>query len=683
MRKLSLLHNAGRLALAAASLLLAFGPAQAAAHLTAASPAPGINCFIDTTQANFEAGSASAVNTAASPGSVILGNVPAAPDQGYTGEGGNAGMSRDIPYSIGQSFTPAVSGRLTQVDISVYCSECNSPISNLIARVYATSGGAPTGAPLAVATVSNVSPSYHTVVPAVFDAPPLLTAGTQYAVTFLPTVSDYFQFKNAFTDPYSGGTTLTGFDNETNWRMDSDQDLYFQTYMIPSDIYVASGWLASAAKDVTDAAGQPAPWLSLAWNAATPANTALKFQLAGSSNLAGPFNFVGPDGTASSYFSVSGAALPAQLASQRYLKWKAYLSATDNHATPSLEDVSLCFNNTPALAVSQASGAYSGTVSLAATLTAGGSPLVGLPVEFSLHGAPVGAAATNSAGVAVVSNVPLNALEPGVYSDDVTAAFAGDSIFYAASGSASLTVTKAPVTVSLSGLSAVYDGTPKAASAAPAVPGLAVSVTYNGSAAAPTGAGRYNVTATVQDAHYQGNVAGELVIAQAEASITITPYGVVYDGLAHTATGTAHGVESTPADLSGLLNLSATTHTNAGSYPSDAWSFAGNVNYKPAQGTLTNTIAKAGQVITFAALPDRRLNSPDFTLDASASSGQAVSYTADGACTVAGSLVHLSAVGVCSLTALQPGSANYAAAPQVSQSFTVLPVVIYLPVIWR
>ena len=54
------------------------------------------------------------------------------------------------------------------------------------------------------------------------------------------------------------------------------------------------------------------------------------------------------------------------------------------------------------------------------------------------------------------------------------------------------------------------------------------------------------------------------MIAKADAHITVTPYHVTYDGNAHTATGTATGVESpSPVDLTGLLHLGGTTHTDA------------------------------------------------------------------------------------------------------------------------
>src|SRR5207247_5217652 len=76
------------------------------------------------------------------------------------------------------------------------------------------------------------------------------------------------------------------------------------------------------------------------------------------------------------------------------------------------------------------------------------------------------------------------------------------------------------------------------------------------------------------------------------ASIVVTPYSVTYDGLAHTATGTASGLGG--VDLSAGLNLSGTTHTNAGTYNGDAWTFTDPAgNYNDASGTVNDSIAKA------------------------------------------------------------------------------------------
>jgi hypothetical protein len=84
-------------------------------------------------------------------------------------------------------------------------------------------------------------------------------------------------------------------------------------------------------------------------------------------------------------------------------------------------------------------------------------------------------------------------------------------------------------------------------------------------------------------------------IDKAAAVIVLTGYSATYDGNAHTAGGTATGVKG--EDLSAGLNLSGTTHTNAGTYNGDAWSFAGGTNYNDASGTVNDSIAKANATV--------------------------------------------------------------------------------------
>jgi len=81
---------------------------------------------------------------------------------------------------------------------------------------------------------------------------------------------------------------------------------------------------------------------------------------------------------------------------------------------------------------------------------------------------------------------------------------------------------------------------------------------------------------------------GKLTVAKADAKIVVTPYDVTYDGNVHTATGTAKGVLN--ESLSGL-DLSGTTHTAAGDYPTDPWTFTDVTgNYKDANGTVHDRI---------------------------------------------------------------------------------------------
>ncbi|GFO60582.1 hypothetical protein GMST_29070 [Geomonas silvestris] len=91
-----------------------------------------------------------------------------------------------------------------------------------------------------------------------------------------------------------------------------------------------------------------------------------------------------------------------------------------------------------------------------------------------------------------------------------------------ATRSVSLTVTGG-ARITLSGLSANYDGTPKAASASTVPPGKPVQITYNGSSSAPRNAGSYAVLASILDPAFPGAASGELVIAPAALSVTALP----------------------------------------------------------------------------------------------------------------------------------------------------------------
>jgi len=114
----------------------------------------------------------------------------------------------------------------------------------------------------------------------------------------------------------------------------------------------------------------------------------------------------------------------------------------------------------------------------------------------------------------------------------------------------------------------------------------AKTVTVSGLALSGANAGNYTLTQPTLMAD----------IAKANPVVTVTPYSVTYDGAAHTAIGSAKGVLN--EDLSGLL-LSGTTHTAAGSYTADAWSFTDSTgNYNNANGSVNDLIANVALTVT-------------------------------------------------------------------------------------
>jgi hypothetical protein len=168
---------------------------------------------------------------------------------------------------------------------------------------------------------------------------------------------------------------------------------------------------------------------------------------------------------------------------------------------------------------SQNPSTYGQSVTFTATVMAV-PPVAGTPtgtVQFKIDGSVFGSPVTLFGGSA--TSGATSALVAGNHT--VSAVYSGDANFNSSTSSPlAQTVKKATATVTLSNLSQTYNGTPKSAAATTAPLGLTVTITYNGSATAPTNAGSYAVVATVQDANYQGTASGTLVIAKVNQIIT-------------------------------------------------------------------------------------------------------------------------------------------------------------------
>lgn len=184
----------------------------------------------------------------------------------------------------------------------------------------------------------------------------------------------------------------------------------------------------------------------------------------------------------------------------------------------------------------------------------------------------------------------------------------------------------------------------------------------------------YSVTVKLTDGG-RGSSSRSFTVTPVAASCTVTHYSVTYDGGAHTAAGTCSGVGG--VDLTSDLHLAGTTHTNAGSYQGDTWSFSDPTgNYTNPGGTVADTISQAPQTIAFtSSAPSAAQSGDTYTPAATATSGLPVSFKIDEAsssvCSLSGGVVTANGAGSCKVDANQSGSANYAAAPQVQQSFTV------------
>ncbi len=197
-----------------------------------------------------------------------------------------------------------------------------------------------------------------------------------------------------------------------------------------------------------------------------------------------------------------------------------------------------------ATTVTAVSGAasFGGTATLTATLTNSdtSAAIANETVSFTLNGAKVGTATTDSNGIATLTGVPTS--EPaGTYTGAVVADFAGDTTYSASTGTGDLAVSQADTTVT------------------------AVS----GSAA--TG-GTATLTATLTSSVTSAGIAGQTV--------------------SFTLNGTLVGTATT--DSSGVATLSGLAISEpAGTYPGAVVAnFAGDANYIASSGTGDLTVVQ-------------------------------------------------------------------------------------------
>jgi len=302
-----------------------------------------------------------------------------------------------------------------------------------------------------------------------------------------------------------------------------------------------------------------------------------------------------------------------------------------------------------------------------------GSVLDGIDVTFTGPGSgagisAAGSAVTNSSGIATY----------GVTANGTAGSYTVTAAVSALSAGYSLTNGKGTATVSLGNLTTTYDGTARAATATTTPAGLAVAITYDGSASAPTNVGSYAVVATVNDSNYNGTASGTLTIDQAGQSIAFGTAPAV--AVAGTGTVSATGgASSSPVVFSStttsVCTISGTTVTGitVGTCTIAA-NQAADTNYSAAaQVTQNIDIGKGSQAIAFGTAPTVAVGG---TGTVSATGGASTSpvvfsSTTTSVCTISGTTVTGVTAGTCIIAANQAADANYDAAPQVTQDITV------------
>jgi len=156
------------------------------------------------------------------------------------------------------------------------------------------------------------------------------------------------------------------------------------------------------------------------------------------------------------------------------------------------------------------------------------------------------------------------------------------------------------------------------------------------------------------------------------ATLTAGGTGVTGKSINFTLNGNSAGSASTDASGVAMLSNVSLAGVGAGTYASGVGaSFAGDGSYASSSGTNSLTVAKASQTISFGALASKTYGDPSFSVSATASSGLVVSFSASGNCAIATTTVTITGAGSCTITASQAGGANYLAAPNVPQTFTI------------
>ncbi len=167
-------------------------------------------------------------------------------------------------------------------------------------------------------------------------------------------------------------------------------------------------------------------------------------------------------------------------------------------------------------------------------------------------------------------------------------------------------------------------------------------------------------------------------VSQAFQTISFTlSSSMVYTNTPFLITATASsgllvGLTAGPGNVC-TINGSLVTLVNVGMCTVVA-SQSGNANYASAPNVSQSfTITQASQIINFGPLANIPFTNTAVLVTATVNSGLPISYTASGACSNSGgtNALTLINIGVCTVTATQPGTINFAVAPPNAQAFTV------------
>lgn len=291
--------------------------------------------WIQTTYDDFNAGiKTNVVVTNIDNGEVELAKTVSL-DQSQTSEDKDSGKIELNKYEA-QTFIAGKTGKLVSVIIKAKKGQDGNNPQPLVVELRNVDSGKPGNTILASAEIPHTNftgsdKEYNFT----FSTPPDVIAGTSYAIVIRQKSGGTADYKIRIKDKgnfYPDGARFKSDDGGSTWTEQTNDDIYFKTYV---ESYATSGVFESQAFDSNSASTK---WKKLYWDADIPTGTSLKFQIA-TNNDGITWNFVGPDGSSSTYYTTSDSDIWSGHDNTRYIKFKAFFETTNATITPVLKEV--------------------------------------------------------------------------------------------------------------------------------------------------------------------------------------------------------------------------------------------------------------------------------------------------------------------------------------------------------
>lgn len=198
-------------------------------------------------------------------------------------------------------------------------------------------------------TLTLASHVSNRLVVSVVDNAGLPIAGATVTATGPTTYSSTTSIGSVAQTDWSGGGGQAVFTDVTKFLIgDGNADVFTTPGQISllqtAGVYAGSTTLESSTIDL----GAPATLQQLSWGPFNqPAGigaTPVRFQIA--SNTDGvTWNYVGPDGTAATYYTATTSTISSVHTNDRYIRYKVFLSTTDTSKTPVVQNISITYTS--------------------------------------------------------------------------------------------------------------------------------------------------------------------------------------------------------------------------------------------------------------------------------------------------------------------------------------------------